>query len=227
MILECSEAMPPSIIYLMAYTWIHVVRRFDPSRGGFFYLYRFPYDRLLVDAIKNRISKEGRFWYPPTKAWHVAERYSDIAEKILCEGTGLKLCPTCMRGDRCKSWDHLKEGPDKASTGKRDNKAKRGRERAHAQDRFWEYARTGVNQRGGSNELPPTGSERWYDAGKKRTSAWALRVLGLRSIPSKKGLKEAFRNLVMEYHPDRHGGDHTKMALINSARDYLDLLITE
>lgn len=74
-------------------------------------------------------------------------------------------------------------------------------------------------------EEPPK-EDRWQDPGRRfRDSKWALRVLGLEKLPSREELKTEFRRLAMEFHPDRVEGDHEKMALINSARDYLNTFI--
>lgn len=92
----------------MAFRWIHVLRRYDEKRGGFFYLYRFPFNEKLNDDLKRNIHpKKDRFFYPKTKAWHVAERHADVAETIILKHTGLHICAICHRGDFCKAWTHL------------------------------------------------------------------------------------------------------------------------
>jgi len=182
----------------MAYRWVHVTSGYDPGRRRVFYLYRFPYSRETIEELKAHIQEPGaRFWYPRTKAWHIAEGYEDLAEDIILESSGLSMCSVCLRGPHCKAWSHL------AST-------------------FWDLR----ERPDPSRPEPPKDQERWYDPGKGRDTAWALKVLGLSSIPSGSGLKKIFRELVLEYHPDRKNGDNMKMSLINSARDYLDGFIS-
>jgi len=94
----------------MAFRWIHVLRRYDENREGFFYLFRFPFNEELNEELKTRIQPKGdRFFYPKTKAWHIAERHVDLAEEIILKHTGLRVCSTCRRGDFCKAWSHLED----------------------------------------------------------------------------------------------------------------------
>lgn len=279
----------------MAFRWIHVLRVYDENRNGFFYLYRFPYSEDINDKLKKAIpQKKDRFFYPKTKAWHVAEKYANEAERIIRYHTKLGVCRVCRSGTTCKAWTHIHGSAwmDGATTPQEEhpwehvcddesyyedvqseweppddqpfyghfhretdeeryraqeryqqwvNEQAARRSQQQAEGRAWQEAqRRQAQERArqeserqrqfyeslfGTQEPPPTGDQRWYDPGKRRDSKWAMMVMGLTRLPTKAELKAVFRKLVMTYHPDRPDGSHEKMALINSARDYLDAFI--
>lgn len=60
----------------------------------------------------------------------------------------------------------------------------------------------------GFKALPaPSNKKNWWE------------VLGLTSSASQSEIKDAYRKLASQYHPDREGGSATKMAELNQARD--------
>lgn len=49
----------------------------------------------------------------------------------------------------------------------------------------------------------------------------ALRILDIQPNIPKEELKDKYRSLVLQYHPDRYTGDNKTMQAINVAMDYL------
>lgn len=230
---------------------IHIARRFDPGRNGWYILFRFPYHVGIISDLKAEIKvRKERFWYPSTKAWHIAEKYAELAQEIILRHIDVKICRDCMSGQHCEFWDHLKKDEtEPKSYGQRHKETSDERDRAQSRydDWRWErhrradaarerrtheresrerHARAGRNS---SNEQYSVHEgealdehTRWYDpGGRRQDSRWAMRVLALDSLPTERELKKCFHELALEYHPDKESGDPEKMALINGARDYL------
>lgn len=95
----------------MAYRYIHHCERWDVGREEIFFLYRFPFDRQVVEKIKNSIPKRYRYFTQKTKAWHVHKDWVEVAENILEEAfPNLPFCPSCQKkGDKCSAWDHIQD----------------------------------------------------------------------------------------------------------------------
>ena len=74
-----------------------------------YFLYRFPFDRLVVERLKNSIPSKFRYFTKPTKAWHIQKDWIEVAEGILEEAfPDLPFCASCRKkGDQCKAWIHL------------------------------------------------------------------------------------------------------------------------
>ena len=256
----------------MAFSRIHVVRRYDSGRNEFFYLYRFPFHQGAIDQLKERIQPpRSRFWYPRTKAWHVAETRHREAEEIIRGYTGLPMCRTCQAGSKCRAWSHL-EQPHKRREPYRETAEdkRRAQERYHQQEKersaearrraeayaseawkeqrrqeqerakahdddhdAWDYWGSGgvdFDDIRGAQERQETPDDRWADyVGRRPDSKWAMRILGLDSLPELSDLRKSYRALALQYHPDLNHdleGDGTKMALINMAKDYLEAYIS-
>jgi hypothetical protein len=248
----------------MAYRYIHHCERWDVGREEIFFLYRFPFDRQVVEKIKNSIPKRYRYFTQKTKAWHVHKDWVEVIENILEEAfPGLPFCPSCQKkGDQCSAWSHIRncngwrrvkaeEGSTKSSEQKfyesgeqqyyhdvedefrynNENDPFRfhretHQQRQNAQNAYDEWARNryqNFHKRPDQPQEQP--KDRWVDPGpRRRDSKWAMAVLGISVLPNSKDLKKLFRHLAMKYHPD-HGGDGSKMALINAAREYLEAYI--
>jgi len=189
----------------MAYRFYHYCRRWDEGRKAWFWCYRFPFNVSAIHELKARIPRGRRFWYPDTKAWHIGEKYADLAEEIISQYTHLGSCPGCER-NKCRAWSHLDHSKEPNGNGP---------------DPFSPF-----------DPFPPKQEEqdpRWFPPIGKPDTYWALRIFGLPTLPSGKDLKALYRKLAVEFHPDLNPnlcGDSTKMALINSAKDYLDRVVS-